>query len=109
MALAPSDVWSKSEFERAAVAVNHHLAVLFYSLAHDTKPDLFTFADIQAIMDKCPAEGPRADLPTATGWQRDNRWIRCSDIDQPGSGEPKSYFGVDFLMLHNLAQIVFSS
>lgn len=107
MALAPSDVWSKSEFERAAVAVNHHLAVLFYSLAHDTKPDLFIFADIQAIMDKCPAEGPRADLPTATGWQRDNRWIRCSDIDQPGSGEPKRYFGVDFLMLHNLAQLVF--
>lgn len=40
MALAPSDVWSKGEFERAAVAVNHHLAVLFYSLAHETKPDL---------------------------------------------------------------------
>lgn len=109
MALAPSDVWSKSEFERAAVAVNHHLAVLFYSLAHDTKPDLFVYADIQAIMEKCPAEGPRADLPTATGWQRDNRWIRCSDIDQPGSGEPKRYFGVDFLMLHNLAQLVFDA
>lgn len=109
MALAPSDVWSQSEFVRAAVAVNHHLAVLFYSLAHGTKPDLFTFADIQAIMDKCPAEGPRADLPTETGWQRDNRWIRCSDIDQPGSGEPKRYFGVDFLMLHNLAQLVFGN
>ena len=107
MALAPSDVWSKSEFERAAVAVNHHLAVLFYSLAHNTKPELFDFADIQAILDECPAEGPSADLPTETGWQRDNRWIRCSDIDQPGSGEPKRYFGVDFLMLHNLAQIVF--
>lgn len=109
MALAPSDVWSKSEFERAAVAVNHHLAVLFYSLAHDTKPELFTFADIRAIMDKCPVEGPRADLPTATGWQRDNRWIRCSDIDQPGSGGPRRYFGVDFLMLHNLAQLVFGA
>lgn len=108
MALAHGDIWSKSEFERAAVAVNHHLAVLFYSLAHNTKPDLFTFADIQAMLDKCPAEGPRADLPIETGWQRDNRWIRCSDIDQPGSGEPRTYFGVDFLMLHNLAQLVFN-
>jgi hypothetical protein len=107
MALAPSDVCSEGEFERAAVAVDHQLAVLFYSLAHDTKPDLFTSADIQAILDKCPDEGPRGDLPTETGWQQDNRWIRCSDIDEPGSGTPKRYFGVDFLMLHNLAQIVF--
>ena len=109
MALAPSDVWSKAEFERAAVAVNHHLAVLFYSLAHNTKPELFDFADIQAIMGKCPAEGPRGDLPVATGWQRDNRWIRCSGLDEPGTGEPIRYFGVDFLMLHNLAQIVFGN
>ena len=107
MALASSDVWSKSEFEHAAVAVNHQLAVLFYSLAHDTKPELFTFADVQTIMDRCPDEGPRGDLPVATGWQRDNRWIRCSDIDKPGSGTAKRYFGVDFLMLHNLGVLVF--
>jgi hypothetical protein len=107
MALASGDVWSKAEFDRAAVAVNHHLAVLFYSLAHDTKPELFAFADIQAIMDKCPDEGPRDDLPVATGWQRDNRWIRCSDLDEPGTGRPTRYFGVDFLMLHNLAKLVY--
>jgi hypothetical protein len=107
MALAPSDVWSKNEFERAAVAVNHQLAVLFYSLAHDAKPELFTLADIQAILDECPDEGPRGDLPTETGWQQDNRWIRCSNIDEPGDGH-KLYNGIDFMMLHNLAQIVFS-
>lgn len=106
MALARSDVWSKDEFERAAVAVNHQLAVLFYSLAHDTKPEFFTLADIQAILDRCPEEGPRGDLPTATGWQKDNRWIRCSNIDEPGGGH-SLYNGVDFMMLHNLAQIVF--
>jgi hypothetical protein len=108
MALAPSGVWSKQEFERAALAVNHHLSVLFYSLAHDSKPDLFGYADIAAILDRCPSDGPRSDLPIETGWQQDNRWIRCSNIDEPGEGN-KLYNGVDFMMLHNLAVLVFAA
>lgn len=108
MATAPGDVWSKSEFERAALAVNHHLSVLFYSLAHDCKPDLFGYADIAAILDRCPPDGPRSDLPVETGWQQDNRWIRCSNIDGPGDGH-KFYNGIDFMMLHNLAVLVFAA
>jgi hypothetical protein len=106
MAIAPNDVWSKQEFERAALAVNHHFAVLTYVLAHQSKPDSFNYQDIVAILDRCPANGPRSDLPVETGWQKDNRWIRCSNIDDPGDGH-KQYNGIDFMMLHNLAQIVF--
>lgn len=106
MAIAPSDVWSKQEFEQAAMAVNHHFAVLTYALAHQTKPDLFGDQDIATILDRCPADGPRSDLLVETGWQKDNRWIRCSNIDEPGEGH-KLYNGIDFMMLHNLAQIVF--
>lgn len=108
MALACRDVWSKSEFERAALAVNHHLSVLFYSLAHDSKPDSFGYVDIVAILDRCPPDGPRSDLPIETGWQQDNRWIRCSNIDEPGDGH-KLYSGIDFMMLHNLAVLVFAA
>lgn len=106
MALAPGDVWAKQEFERAALAVNHHFAVLTYALAHGNKPDSFSYHDILAILDRCPLDGPRSDLPTSSGWQKDNRWIRCSNINEPEGGHSQ-YNGVDFLMLHNLAQIVF--
>jgi hypothetical protein len=106
MAIAPSDIWSKEEFEKAALAVNHHLAVLVYALFHGAKPDSFGLADIQAILDRCPDNGPRSDLPVKTGWQKDNRWIRCSSIDTPESGQ-KIFNGIDFLMLYNLAEIVF--
>jgi len=106
MAIATSDVWAKHEFEGAALAVHHHFAALTYALAHQTRPDLFGYEDVVAILDRCPPDGPRSDLPVATGWQKDNRWIRCSSIDEPGSGH-KQYNGVDFLILHNLAQIVF--
>ena len=108
MAAAPTDIWTQDEFEYAAMAVNHHLAVLTYALAHESTPDLFHFGDIRRILDRCPESGPRSDLPVETGWQRDNRWIRSRDTDKPGKGQ-KAYNGVDFLMLHNLAQIVFSA
>lgn len=108
MAIAPSSVWSKQEFERAALAVNHHFAVLTYALAHQSKPDSFGYHDIAAILDRCPPDGPRSDLPVASGWQKDNRWIRCSNIDEPGDGH-KFYNGVDFMMLHNLAALVFAT
>ena len=108
MAIAPSDIWSKEEFEKAAVGVNHHLAVLAYSLAHNTTPSHFGYSDIEDIMNRCPDDGPRGDLPTDTGWQRDNRWIRCSEIHLPQE-DARRYFGVDFLMLHNLAALTFHS
>jgi hypothetical protein len=106
MAIAPGNVWSKQEFEQAALAVNHHLAVLTYALAHQTKPDSFGYLDIVTILNRCPADGPRSDLPVTTGWQKDNRWIRAKDTDEPSSGHRK-YNGVDFLLLHNLALVVF--
>ena len=89
------------------MAVIHHFAVLTRALAHNTKPELFHFGDIEAILERCPNGGPRSDLPAEIGWKRDNRWIRSKDTDKPGKGH-KAYNGVDFLMLHNLAHIVFS-
>ncbi len=106
MAVAPSSIWTKAEFEETALAVNHYFAALTYALAHNVQPDSFHFGDIRAILDRCPKDGPRSDLPTETGWQKDNRWIRSRDIDEPGSGH-RAYNGIDFLMLHNLAYIVF--
>lgn len=106
MAIAPGEVWSKGEVEEAALSVNHHLAALIYAFAHNTTPNRFGFQEIQAILDKCPASGPRSDLPLETGWQKDNRWIRAKNLGEAGSGH-KEYNGVDFLLLHNLARIVF--
>ncbi|MEO0900427.1 MAG: hypothetical protein AAFY71_28720 [Bacteroidota bacterium] len=107
MAIAPSDIWTKGEFEAAALSVNHHFSILLYSFASNSTPDSFGLAEIQEILDKCPSDGTQSDLPVETGWQKDNRWIRSRNIDEPGSGS-KEYNGVDFLILHNLAEIVFS-
>ncbi|MGK7953673.1 MAG: hypothetical protein AB4063_00170 [Crocosphaera sp.] len=107
MAIAPSNIWTKKQFEEAALGVNHQLSILLYAIAHNEIPDSFSFDEIQEILDKCPKDGPRSDLPVETGWQKDNRWIRSKNIDEPGSGT-KEYNGVDFLILHNFAKIVFS-
>jgi hypothetical protein len=77
-------------------------------LAHQIKPDSLGYHDIAAIFDKCPPDRPRSDLSADTGWQQDNRWIRCSNIDEPGDGH-KLYNGIDFMMLHNLAVLVFAA
>lgn len=106
MAIAPTEIWTKQQFEKAALSVNHHFAVLVYSISHNELPGSFGVDDIESILDKCPNDGPRSDLSVETGWQKDNRWIRCSNIDTPGSGH-KEYNGVDFLILHNLAQMIF--
>ncbi len=106
MAIAPTEIWSSDEFENAAISVNHHFAALWYALAHGTTPKKFTKADIYRILEGCPDSGPRSGLPPNTGWQTDNRWIRCSDIDKP-TDPGYRYFGVDFLMFHNICEIVF--
>lgn len=107
MTIAPTDIWSMSEFDAGALAVNHHLAIIFFALAHKSTPSSFGFLEMQGILDLCPETEPRSDLAVKTGWQKDNRWIRCSNLDKPGSGQ-KEFNGVDFLILHNLTRIVFS-
>jgi hypothetical protein len=106
MAIAPTEIWSADEFEKAALSVNHHLAALWNALVHNKKPAYFSKNDVETILEACPDTGPQSGLPVKSGWQTDNRWIRCSDIhEQTVSGN--RYFGVDFLMLHNLKELVF--
>jgi hypothetical protein len=107
MAIAPSDIWSQEQLEDAALGVNHHLAILTYALAHHTKPRHVNLATVQAILELCPDTGPRSDLSATTGWQKDNRWIRCKNIFEANDGHDE-YNGVDFLILHNLAVLGFA-
>ena len=59
------------------------------------------------ILDACPDGGPRQSLDPKTGWNEDNRWIRAADLFKPSSGGPREYNGLDWMILHNLEQIVF--
>jgi len=106
MAIAPGEVWTQQELEKAALGVNHHLAALTYALAHNVRPLLFSAAEVQAILDQCPETGPRSDLPAESSWQTDNRWCRCKHIFEANNGH-EEYNGVDFLILHNLALLAF--
>jgi hypothetical protein len=108
MAIAPSEIWTQDELENVALKCNHHLAVLLYCQAHNTLPSGFDQGVIQQILELCPNTGPRASLPSTSGWGRDNRWVRCSNIFEPDGGT-SLYNGVDWLLLHNFTQLVFYS
>lgn len=108
MAIAPSDVWSQSEVESVAMKVQHHLSVLVYCLRHPGRlPATFDRVQIQAILDACPDTGPAASLPPSSGWNKDNRWIRSGNLGEPSNGGNERYNGVDWMILHNLDQLVF--
>jgi hypothetical protein len=108
MALSPSEVWSQDELESVALKANHHLAVLLYCQAHGKHPAAFDAPVIDQILDACPTEGPHADLSSTTGWQHDNRWIRCTNIFDPNDGQ-EAFNGLDWLLLHNYRWLVFPS
>lgn len=62
---------------------------------------------IQQLLDACPETGARALLAATTGWSHGNRWVRCSNIFEDNGGR-EEYAGMDWLVSHNLAQIVFN-
>lgn len=108
MAIAPSDVWSQSEVESVAMKDQHHLSVLIYCLRHPGRlPAVFDRSQIQAILDACPDTGPAASLAPSSGWNRDNRWIRSGNLGEPSNGGNEKFNGVDWMILHNLDQLVY--
>lgn len=107
MALASGEVWTQAEIEAVVGKTSHHLATLFYCAAHrQSLPLHLDEAKIDQILADCPNSGPAAALPKETGWHKDNRWIRSLDLNEPSSGSAE-YNGLDWLLLHNLSQIVF--
>lgn len=106
MALAPSKVWSQKELEQTAIKANHQLSVLWYCHAHGKQPNRFNEQTIQEILDACPETGPAAANAPKTGWQTESRWIRCTRIYEPHTGD-EVYNGLDWLVLHNFCQLVY--
>ena len=107
MAIALDDVWNQREVEAAAIAANHHLAILTYAAAHNVMPLSIGHSEFNAILEKCPDTGPASNNPIETTWQQDDRWSRCTLLNRGGVNEVQSYNGLDFLIAHNLMQIVF--
>lgn len=108
MALAPGDVWSQSELERVATKATHHLSALLYCVRHGRRvPADFSRSEVDAILAACPDTGPRASLSPATGWNKDNRWVRSANLGEPSGGGTEEYNGVDWLVLYNLSQLAF--
>lgn len=108
MAIAPSDVWNQSEVESVAMKVQHHLSVLIHCLRHPGRlPAAFDRSAITAILNACPDTGPAASLPPVSGWNKDNRWIRSGNLGEPSNAGSQRYNGLDWLILHDLDQLVF--
>ena len=108
MALAPVDVWNQDEIEAVASKIHHHAAVLLHCAAHRGRlPKQFARDEVVRTLDACPDGGPRESLDPKTGWNKDNRWIRAANLFEPSSGGSREYNGLDWMILHNLEQIVF--
>lgn len=107
MSLAPSDVWNQTELENAAVKANHHLSVLLYCLSHNSLPNTFDEDEINKILKLCPIEGPSASVDAKTGWRRDSRWIRCTNIFDPNDSSDQ-FNGLDWMILHNISELLYA-
>ena len=106
-AIAAQDgVWSQDELESAAVKANHHQAVLLRCALTGGLPKSFDEVGMNQILAACPAAGPSQSLPASTGWQHDNRWVRCTNVFEPRPGLHE-YNGLDWMVLYNLGQIVY--
>jgi hypothetical protein len=107
-AIAIGDVWSQLEVETVSLKVQHHMSVLLYCLRHPRNlPVGFGRTQIETILDACPETGPEASLDPSTGWNKDNRWIRSGNLGEPSNGGNEKYNGIDWMLLHNLDQLVY--
>jgi len=107
MAISPTEVWSQEALEPLGLKCNHHLAVLYNRQTHGTLPGSVSEQAVLDILDLCPKGGPRASLDAMTGWRKDNRWVRCTNIFEPGGGN-EEYNGLDWMVLHNFEQLVYA-
>ena len=108
MALSPTEVWTQTELERVASRANHHLSAIIYAYLHGASPQYFDVENIDIILDACPIEGPHSGLSSQSGWQHDNRWVRCTNIFEPNDGQD-AHNGLDWLLLYNFRQLVFET
>jgi hypothetical protein len=106
MAMAPSNIMSQEDFEAAGLKANHHAAVLWWCRLHNLLPQGTSSADIQKILDACPEPGPHGGLSAESGWNTDSRWVRCTNIHQPPQ-DNRLHNGLDWLLLHNLHEMVY--
>jgi hypothetical protein len=107
MAIAPTEVWSQEALEPLGLKCNHHLAVLYNRQTHGSIPGGVSEQSVLDILDLCPTDGPRASLDATKGWREDNRWVRCTNIFDPGTGN-EEYNGLDWMVLHNIEQLVYA-
>ena len=108
MLLVAGEVWSQLEVETLAKKSNHHLSALLYAVYHNAQPASIKSSSIDEILQACPLEGPSQGLPNNTGWQHDNRWVRCTNIYEPAAGAD-SYNGLDWLLLYNISRLAFAA
>ena len=106
IALSPTETWSMDTLEPLGLKCNHQLAVLYNRQTHGSLPARVTEKQVLDILNLCPKDGPRASVNATTGWREDNRWVRCTNIFDPGNGN-EEYCGLDWMVLHNFEQLVY--
>lgn len=100
--LCSSDVWTQEQLENASYK-NHFLSIILYAYYHNTGVMKVPWNNMKNLLSGCSLSGPsNSELI----WNRDNIWVR-GGTGTPSAGSEIQFNGLDYMVLHNLAQIVY--
>jgi len=100
--LCSSEVWAQQELENASNK-NHLLSIILYAYYHNTGAMGVPWSDVRQLLLRCDERGPSNKQEF---WNQDNIWVRGGSGNRSDEGE-EFYNGLDYMVLHNLAQIVY--
>jgi hypothetical protein len=100
-ATAIDDVFTDDQHEALAMKAGHPVSILMRSHRKQQAPGAIDPQTLQTTLEQCPAYGPAAYLNPQSPWRQDNRWVRCTSINQHTDGLSR-YNGLDWLLLWNL-------
>lgn len=118
MACAPLKYWDGDQIQHVCLYIDDELPILWQCALHDTIPSILTYEKVIEMLDMCPPEGPNNRAALESGWFRNSRWSQCRketpnkasdwcDGTLSGKEATEQYTGLDWLLFHNLIQIVF--
>lgn len=99
--LCSSEVWAQQDLENVSNK-DHLLSIVLYAYYHKTGVMDVPWDKVQQLLNKCDEGGPSNKQQV---WNRDNLWVRGGS--ESPNGIEEQFNGLDYMVLHNLAQIVY--
>ncbi len=100
--LCTTEVWAQQELENGSNK-DHLLSIILYAFYHNTGVMNVPWSNVKQLLNQCDEGGPSNKQQV---WNQDNLWVRGGS-GSPSDGSEEQFNGLDYMVLHNLAQIVY--